>query len=164
MANDEQTSQNYSITVKEEKINTTLTNLTLWKKIPVKQLKLNCKLTSKWPEKNIFWFLYYLHSRYSSPFISFGTEKENFSTIKASGYNYTSSVKRSLNTWLIHCLSYLYDSSHWYDIQGAIYTCTDQPWTWWVKGYYSDGFSRVLLRFNQEHSCINFKPVLIDKL
>ena len=55
LANDEQTSQNYSITVKEEKINTTLTNLTLWKKIPVKQLKLNCELISQWPEKNIFW-------------------------------------------------------------------------------------------------------------
>ena len=55
LANNEQTSQNYSITVKEEKINTTLTNLTLWKKIPIKQLKLNCELTSQWSEKNIFW-------------------------------------------------------------------------------------------------------------
>lgn len=55
MANNDKTSQNYSITVKEEKINTTLTNLTLWKKIPIKQLKLNCELISQWPEKNIFW-------------------------------------------------------------------------------------------------------------
>ena len=170
LANDEQTSQNYSITVKEEKIDTTLTNLTLWKKISVKQLKLNCELTSQWPEKIFSEFLYTITSvvkfsiLLSKVYISFGNDKENFSTIKASGYNYTSSVKRSLNTWLIHCSSYLYDSSYWYDIQGAIYTCTDQPWTWWVKGYYSDGFSRVLLRFNQEHSCINFKSVLINKL
>lgn len=170
LANDEQTSQNYSITVKEEKINTTLTNLTLWKKIPVKQLKLNCELISQWPEKNIFWIplhnnitIYILYMPLHTFHLVLTGRIFQQSKLN-SGYNYTSSVKRSLNTWLIHCLSYLYDSSHWYDIQGAIYTCTDQPWTWWVKGYYSDGFSRVLLRFNQEHSCINFKPVLINKL
>ena len=44
-------------------------------------------------------------------------------------------------------MSHHYNSSNWYNVQGAVHTRTHQPWSWWVQCYCSDGLCWILGKY-----------------